>query len=113
MADVLAAVRGVAEAVALAGAGWLTALAVVAWLQLPALPTPDAIGDVPWPTALLLGGFAVRLLLGVLTRVWRGRVLAGTPPGTSQDRARLRDVVEARLLTPVRPNSTDQRLRAA
>lgn len=51
------------EAVALAGIVWLVAIGVVAWLQLPPLPTPDAIGAVPWPTALLGAGVAGWLLL--------------------------------------------------
>ena len=111
----LAVVRGVAEAVALAGAGWLTALAVVAWLQLPALPTPDAIGVVPWPTALLLGGFAVRLLLGVLTRVLAraGARRHGARVARRIDRA-LRAAADDRLLAPVRAEVAAQtRLRGA
>jgi len=55
-----------AELVALAGLGWLVAIGVVAWLQLPPLPTPDAVGAVPWPTALLAGGLAAWLVLWVV-----------------------------------------------
>jgi hypothetical protein len=111
----LAAARGVAEAVALAGAGWLTALAVVRWLQLPPLPTPDAIGAVPWPTALLIGGIAVRLLLGLLTR-GLARVSARRHGARVARRVRdaVRRVAEDGLLAPVRAElDAQRRLRAA
>jgi hypothetical protein len=111
----LAALRTLAELVAIAGAGWLTALAVVAWLQLPPLPTPDAIGAVPWPTALLLGGLLVRVVLGGLTRLL-ARVVAGRRGRAVSrriDRA-VREVAEDRLLAPVRAEVADQeRLRRA
>lgn len=64
----VAVVLSLAEAAALAGLVWLVALGVVAWLQLPPLPVPDAVGAVPWPTALLLGGAAVRVLGGLVRR---------------------------------------------
>ena len=64
--SVVAALWTVAELVAVTGAGWLAALGVIAWLQLPALPVPDAVGRVPWPTALLLGGGAAWLLIAAL-----------------------------------------------
>jgi hypothetical protein len=111
----LAALRTVAEAVALAGAGWLTALALVAWLQLPPLPTPEAIGAVPWPTALLLGGLVVRVLLGVLTRLLArvGARRHGRRVAARIGRA-VRDVAEDRLLTPVRTEvEAQRRLRTA
>ncbi|MEX0834812.1 MAG: hypothetical protein WD010_01885, partial [Nitriliruptor sp.] len=112
---VMAVARGVAELVALVGAGWLTALAVVAWLQLPPLPTPDAIGAVPWPTALVLGGVVVRLLLGVLTRVLAraGARRHGARVARRIDRS-LRAAADDRLLAPVRREVDAQaRLRAA
>jgi len=64
--SVVAALWAVAELVAMAGAGWLAALGVLAWLQLPAPPAPDAVGRAPWPTALLLGGAAAWLLIAAL-----------------------------------------------
>lgn len=84
----VAVLLSLAEAAALAGLLWLVVLGVVGWLQLPAPPTPDAVGAVPWPTALLFGGAAVRVLGGLVRR----RLLeAGA--------ARHRDAVARRLRT--------------
>jgi hypothetical protein len=106
----LAGLRTVAEATALVGAGWLTALAVVAWLQLPPLPTPRATGEVPWPTALLLGGVVGRLALGALTRVL---ARAGAARHGIRVRRRIersvRAVAEDRLLAPIRDEVDEQR----
>ena len=107
--------RLVAELTGLVGAAWLTAIAVVAWLQLPALPAPDAIGAVSWPTALLAGGVLARVLLGVLTRVARR---AGARRHAHRVRRRIaaqvREVVDGHLLDPVRREVADQRrLRTA
>lgn len=112
---VMALLRAVAEVVALAGAGWLTALAVVAWLQLPPLPTPDAIGAVPWPTVLLLGGLALRVLLGVLTRLFAraGARRHGARVARRIERA-VRTAADEHLLVPVRRELEAQgELRAA
>jgi GTP-binding protein EngB required for normal cell division len=57
-----------ALAAALIGGGWLVALAVVGWLQLPEIGTPDW-GPLPVPTALLLGGVVVGVLLAVASRI--------------------------------------------
>lgn len=107
---VMAALRTVAEAVALVGGGWLVALAVVRWLQLPPLPAPDAIGVVPWPTALLLGGLAVRVLLGAATRALAHRSAArhGRHVRRRIERA-VRTVADGRLLAPIRAELDDQR----
>jgi hypothetical protein len=90
------------EAVAVAGLAWLTALAVVAYLQLPPLPTPDAIGAVPWPTALLLGGVAARVLVWLTTRT--AIRIGGRRHGRrlrTQLRRRVGEVLDARILTPL------------
>ncbi|MQY07921.1 YfjP family GTPase [Actinomadura macrotermitis] len=60
-------------AAAVVGALWLFALFLVGYLRLPEPPTPEA-GDVPWPTALLLGGVLAGLLLALLFRglAWVG-----------------------------------------
>ncbi|GAA2598767.1 YfjP family GTPase [Actinomadura fulvescens] len=50
-----------------AGALWLAALFVVSYLRLPDLPTPE-IGEVPWPTALLLGGALAGIVIALLSR---------------------------------------------
>ncbi|MGY2874160.1 GTP-binding protein EngB required for normal cell division [Marmoricola sp. URHA0025 HA25] len=57
---------------ALAGGLWLAALAVTSYLKLDEPATPD-VGGVPVPTALLLGGIGLGLLLAVLCRVLVGR----------------------------------------
>lgn len=91
------------EAVALAGAGWLAVLAVLAYLQLPRPPVPDAVGALPWPTALLLGGGVVWLLVGAV----RNRLVAAG--AQRQERRTLRaahDAIEATVerdaLAPLR-----------
>jgi GTP-binding protein EngB required for normal cell division len=57
-----------ALAAAAVGAGWLIALAVVGWLRLPEIGTPDW-GPLPVPTALLLGGVLLGILLAVASRI--------------------------------------------
>jgi GTP-binding protein EngB required for normal cell division len=56
---------------AVAGLVWLVGIAALEWAKVPQLPLPE-IGDVPVPTALLLGG----VLVGLLT-AWLSRLLAG------------------------------------
>jgi GTPase Era involved in 16S rRNA processing len=46
---------------------WLLLIFVVAWLNLPELPTID-IGDLPLPTVLAIGGAALGLLIAALAR---------------------------------------------
>jgi GTP-binding protein EngB required for normal cell division len=57
-----------ALAVALVGAVWLLALAVVGLLRLPEIGTPDW-GPLPVPTALLLGGVLLGILMAVGCRI--------------------------------------------
>ena len=52
---------------ALAGAGWLGALALMGYLRVPQPGTPD-FGSVPLPTLLLVGGVALGLLLALVCR---------------------------------------------
>jgi GTP-binding protein EngB required for normal cell division len=75
---------------ALTGGVWLGALAVTSYLKLPE-PTLPEYRDIPVPTALLIGGVAVGLLLALLCRILVGR--------TARKRARradkrLRDAVD-------------------
>ena len=55
-------------ATALAGAGWLALLAVLAYLQMAAPASPESAG-LPLPTLMLLGGIALGILLMLLCRV--------------------------------------------
>jgi energy-coupling factor transporter ATP-binding protein EcfA2 len=52
---------------ALIGLGWLVGGYAIRAIGLPALQYPK-VGDVPWPTALLLGGLLLGVLLAVLIR---------------------------------------------
>lgn len=85
----------------IAGVGWLTAIAVVSWLQLPELPTPT-VGVLPWPFVLLAGG----ILLGLLTAgVSRGLARVGARRRAALVGRRLRDaiaeVARERIVAPV------------
>ncbi|MFF0307140.1 GTPase [Streptosporangium sp. NPDC004379] len=59
--------------VALSGALWLLGLIVLDYLRLPRPYMPTA-GELPWPTALLLGGVLLGLVTALLCRVaaWLG-----------------------------------------
>jgi GTP-binding protein EngB required for normal cell division len=65
----LAWARGVSEAVAAVGFAWLLLLGVLRWFGLPEPPTATVTDALSWPAALALGGLAVRVLLGLVTRV--------------------------------------------
>ncbi|WP_433350955.1 GTPase [Microtetraspora malaysiensis] len=60
-------------AVLVAGAAWLLALFAVAALMLPAPPTPK-VGQVPWPTVLLVGAAVVGVAVALVSRLaaWLG-----------------------------------------
>jgi GTP-binding protein EngB required for normal cell division len=53
---------------AIGGAGWLAALAGMAYLQMPEPPTPDLRGF-PVPTLMLVGGVALGILLALCCRL--------------------------------------------
>ena len=90
------------EAATVIGVIWLTMLAVVAWLQLPAPPTPK-IGAVSVPTLLTLGGLVVSVVWAFVRR----RVVGA---GATRHRAKvLADmetevaaVAQERAVTPLR-----------
>ena len=84
----LGGLRGASEAVAVFGALWLAARGVAEWLALPSLPAPTVLGEIGWPTALLVGGSTASLLLG-----WGGRRLLG-PGGRRHARRLQRQVAE-------------------
>jgi GTP-binding protein EngB required for normal cell division len=103
---------------AVVGAAWLAVLAVVGWLQLPAIDTPK-VGAFPLPTLLLLGG----LVLGLLG-AWLARVLAriGARRRRTLVQSRLREAIAEvatnQLVEPVRDvldrhRETRERLDAA
>ncbi len=108
------AVQVLLAAAALVGAGWLVLLAVLAWLRLPAPPLPT-VGELPVPTALLLGG----VLLGLLLALLSGRVNAfGARRRAARVRrrlaARVREVADKAVLGPVAEElSVRARLTAA
>ncbi|GLW97485.1 GTPase [Microtetraspora sp. NBRC 16547] len=69
----MGAVQWLIFAALMAGAAWLLSLLAVAALMLPEPPTPS-VGEVPWPTVLLLGGAAAGLAVALACRVfaWLG-----------------------------------------
>ncbi len=65
---VLGVIQWLALATAVVGLGWLTLVAVLGYLQIPAppMPTVDGLGvPVPLPTALLVLGLGVGVLLAL------------------------------------------------
>jgi hypothetical protein len=87
--------------IAALGMSWLVVLTVLDWLRLPSPQTP-ALGPVPYPTLLFLGGLLIGYLLSLLTGAF-GRV--GGRRRKVLVAARLKDsvakVVRDRLVTPV------------
>jgi hypothetical protein len=111
----LAWLRGLAEAALVTGFGWLVLLGVVAWLQLPPVPTPQLTETLSWPAALLLYGLAARVLLGLASR---GLVAVGAGRHrrriTAEVRASLRAAIEDHVLVPYGEEVAARRsLRAA
>jgi GTP-binding protein EngB required for normal cell division len=53
------------------GLVWLVVIGVVAWFGLPDLPAPR-IGEVPWPSAMAIGGALAGLLVSVVARALAG-----------------------------------------
>jgi GTP-binding protein EngB required for normal cell division len=82
-------VQALLAAAALAGGLWLVGLYVLTVLRLPDPGTPE-IGELPLPTALLIGGLVAGLLVALLARL----------PARIGGRRR-RGVVESRLRTAV------------
>jgi GTP-binding protein EngB required for normal cell division len=66
--SVASAVQWALAAVMVVGLVWLFTIGVVAWFQLPDLPTPR-VGEAPVPTLLALGGALAGLLLAALGRL--------------------------------------------
>lgn len=64
----VAALWTLVETALIIGVGWLTASAVLVWLQLPPLPSPDAVGAISWPTALTAAGGVAWSAIAALRR---------------------------------------------
>ena len=97
--------QGVLLAVAVAGAVWLAVLAGLAYLQLDVADIadgPEVAGRLPLPTALLLGGVAVGILVAALARPFAA---LGAKRRARRARERLqasvREVADAEVLAPV------------
>ncbi|GAA3223540.1 50S ribosome-binding GTPase [Pseudonocardia petroleophila] len=86
---------------AVAGGVWLAGLYALTLLRLPEPPTP-MIGAVPWPTALLLGGLLVGLVLAGLARLLAGVGARRRRAAVQRrlDRA-VAEVADELVLTPV------------
>ncbi len=88
-------------AAVIAGVLWLGVLSVVAWLQLPELPTPT-VGVLPWPFLLLATGLILGLLSAGVARV-AARV--GAKRRATKAGKRLREsissVADDRIVRPV------------
>jgi GTP-binding protein EngB required for normal cell division len=93
----------IVELVTVTGLAWLVVLGVLAWLQLPVPEPPIALGVVPWPTALLLGGALVWLVIGFVRN--RMVALGARRPRrrvVRRLRQRLLEVAERHALAPMR-----------
>lgn len=99
--SVVNVVQWVAVIAAAVGGLWLLALAVVGYLRLPEVPTPEW-GSVPVPTLLLLGGLVLGIGLAVICTF---AARAGGRRRAAEVRRRLRKAVgqaaDEVVLTPV------------
>ena len=83
------------------GFAWLLVIGVVAWFNLPDLPTPD-IGAFPLPTLLAIGGAAAGLIVAAIAR--RAAALGGRRRSARTRRIlrdRTSDVATSLVLAPV------------
>ncbi len=88
---VVSLIQWLALLVAVGGLGWLGALAVLGYLQLPVPETPQVQGW-PLPTLMLLGGAVLGIFLAVSSKFI---ALAGANARANQARRRLRESVAA------------------
>ncbi|MGW0484729.1 GTPase [Nonomuraea sp. NPDC003214] len=84
-----------------AGAGWLAALFGMDYLRLPEPPMPT-VWEVPWPTALLVGGALAGVLVALLSRLaaWLGGRRRARKAARAL-RAAIGEVGQAYVLGPV------------
>jgi GTP-binding protein EngB required for normal cell division len=87
--------------VALVGAAWLSVLAVMGYLQVPRPSTPDYQGF-PLPTALLVAGVSIGILLALLSR-WLVSLSARSRARRADKRLRaaVAEVAEGLVVEPV------------
>ncbi len=105
--SVFGALQILAAVAAVVGFGWLTAMFVVEWMQLPSLPTPDVEG-VPVPTALFVGGIVLGLLVALLARPFIGVGAKRRAATTRRDAADgVRSVAERHILAPMTEELTE------
>ena len=99
---ILGFLQGALLFVAVVGAVWLAALAGLAYLQLDVPEGPEVADRVPLPTALLLGGVAVGILVAVLARPFAA-LGARRRARLARDRLQtsVRAVADAEVLGPV------------
>ncbi len=86
---------------AFAGGLWLGVLVVLGYLQVPEPTTPD-YGGLPVPTLMLLGGAAMGVVLGLLSRVfvrWSARSRART--AEKRLRSALAEVTDRLVVEPI------------
>jgi GTP-binding protein EngB required for normal cell division len=102
-------VQRLAGLAAIAGLIWLVAIAALEWAKVPEFPIPK-IGDIPVPSALLLGG----VLVGLLT-AWVSRLFARVGAKRRAARARSRiehavnEVADELVVAPVDAELADLR----
>ena len=103
------ALQAVLVITAAVGLGWLIALGVTGWLQLPQPRTPY-LGPLPIPTLLAVGGLVLGAVIGVLVRLVAGR---GARRRGRRARTRLHAAIEQvarqRVLAPVEAVLGDHR----
>jgi GTP-binding protein EngB required for normal cell division len=99
--QVMGALQWVFGLATVVGAVWLGVLAVVGWLQLPAIPTPT-VGVLPVPTLLLAAGLGLGALFALVTR-WLAGIGARRRRAVVERRLRaaVTEVAHERIVDPV------------
>lgn len=91
------------------GLGWLIALGVTGWLQLPQPSTPY-LGPLPVPSLLAVGGLALGALIGAVVRLAaRGAARRRGARARARLHAAIEQVARQRVLAPVEAVLRDHR----